>query len=446
MFRKLLWVVAVTVFISSCQKDKLIEKNFQSPIENINAGLRISTGFPETFESGTKTSYSNGTVTLSTGSWYFENAQIGTSSSDHKNGSKAARIQSTGKLTMNFNMPNGATQVTVYSAKYGSETSSTWELWQSINDGTNWTKVGTTTVTTSSTTLSATVFQVNVTTPIRFQIRKLTGGKFNIDDITIEEVGEAATRDDNLAMGNPSGAVTDVNVPNNYLLVKPQYVLSFNNSLGEPNWVSWHLSSAWKGPVPRCNCFSPDNQLPTNFIHVTTSNYTGSGFDRGHMCPSEDRDGTSTDNAATFLMSNIVPQAPNNNQQTWVNLENYSRTLMDAGNELYIISGGYGSGGTGSLGGITYTIDNGLINVPAHVWKVVLVLPIGSNDVTRVSSATRVIAVDMPNTQTVNSQPWGNYRVSVDQLEAITGFDFLNNVSVTVQSTIESTVDSGPTQ
>ncbi len=441
MFRKLFWVVTITVFISACQKDEMLKRNFQSPIEN--SGLRISTGFPETFESGTKTSYSNGTVTLSTGAWYFENALIGNSSYDRKNGAKSARIQSTGKLTMNFDMPNGVTQVTVYHAKYGSESNSNWELWQSVNAGSIWTKVGTT-VTTSSTSLSATIFQVNVLSTIRFRIKKLTGGKLNIDDFTIEEAGEVATRDDNLAMGNPSGAVTDVNVPNNYLLVKPQYVLSYNNSIGEANWVCWHLSSAWKGAAPRCDCFSPDNQLPSSFFKAVTSNYTNSGFDRGHMCPSDDRDGSSTDNAATFLMSNIVPQAPINNQQTWKSLEDYCRTLMDQGNELYIISGGYGSGGTGSLGGITYTIDNGLINVPAHVWKVVLVLPIGSNDITRVTNATRVISVDMPNAQTVNSQPWGNYRVTVDQLEAITGFDFLNNVSSTVQSVIESVVDGGP--
>jgi hypothetical protein len=49
---------------------------------------------------------------------------------------------------------------------------------------------------------------------------------------------------------------------------------------------------------------------------------------------------------------------------------------------------------------------------------VLVVLPIGSNDINRVSSATRIIAIDTPNTQTVTDQTWGFYRTSVDAIEA----------------------------
>lgn len=160
------------------------------------------------------------------------------------------------------------------------------------------------------------------------------------------------------------------------------------------------------------------------------------------MCPSEDRDGSSTDNAATFLMSNIIPQAPNNNQITWNAFEAYCRTLMNQGNELYIVSGGYGSGGTGSLGGVTQTIANGAITVPARVWKAVVVLPVGSNDLSRVSSSTRVIAIDVPNTQTASSQPWSAYRTSVDAIEAQTGLDLFSLIPSEIQSSLESQVDN----
>ncbi|HNP52996.1 MAG TPA: DNA/RNA non-specific endonuclease, partial [Ferruginibacter sp.] len=241
-------------------------------------------------------------------------------------------------------------------------------------------------------------------------------------------------------------AVPNAAFPNNYLMTKQQFALSYNNSKGSPNWVSWHLSPAWKGTAPRCDCFTQDNTLPTGFYKTSTSNYTNTGFDRGHQCPSEDRDLNSTDNAATFLMTNIMPQAPNLNRVTWVDLEDYCRTLINSGNELYIMAGGYGSGGTGSNGGITYSFASGKVNVPARYWKVIVVLPVGSNDAGRVSANTRVIAVDMPNVQTVNSQPWGNYRVSIDAIEAATGYDFLSNVSTTIQSSIEATVDNGPTQ
>jgi endonuclease G len=249
-----------------------------------------------------------------------------------------------------------------------------------------------------------------------------------------------------MAFGNPSGAIANIGAPNNYLMVKTQFALAYNNSRGTPYWVSWHLSSAWKGAATRCDCFTSDALLPTGFFRATTSNYTNTGFDRGHMCPSDDRDGSSTDNAVTFLMTNIIPQAPRNNQITWLGLENYARTLMTAGNELYIISGAYGMGGSGSLGGTTNTIASGSITVPSRVWKVVLVLPVGTDDVNRVTSATRIIAIDTPNTQTVTNQTWGFYRTSVDAIEAATGLDLLSNINDALEPALEAAVDNGPTQ
>ncbi|HEU4536394.1 MAG TPA: DNA/RNA non-specific endonuclease, partial [Polyangiaceae bacterium] len=202
----------------------------------------------------------------------------------------------------------------------------------------------------------------------------------------------AATRDDNMALGNPSGATTSVTNKNNFLMVKPQYALSYNNARGAANWVSWHLSTAWKGDAPRSTSFKTDTSLPTGFLRVATSFYTNSGFDRGHLCPSEDRDATAADNAATFLMTNVSPQSPDSNRSTWKELETYARTLMGQGNELYIIAGGRGAGGTG-LNGTFSTIHGSDVTVPSHFWKVLVVLPVGSNDVSRVTTATRVIAI-----------------------------------------------------
>jgi endonuclease G len=139
-------------------------------------------------------------------------------------------------------------------------------------------------------------------------------------------------------------------------------------------------------------------------------------------------------------MTNMIPQAPNNNQQTWANLENYTRSLVTAGNEVYVIMGSYGSGGTGSNGTAT-TINNGNITVPSNVWKVIVVIPNGSNDLSRVTTTTRVIAVNTPNINTINSD-WRNYRVSVDAIEAATGYDILSNLPLSVQSAIESVVDN----
>jgi endonuclease G len=141
------------------------------------------------------------------------------------------------------------------------------------------------------------------------------------------------------------------------------------------------------------------------------------------------------------MMSNIVPQAPINNQQTWVSLENYCRDLAALGNEMYIISGVYGQGGTGSNGAKT-TLASGKVTVPAAVWKIVLILPNGTEDVSRVTTSTRVIAIYVPNNQSVSSS-WLNYRCTVDYIESQTGYDFLSNVPTSIQSVIEAKSDSG---
>ena len=262
---------------------------------------------------------------------------------------------------------------------------------------------------------------------------------------TQEEINSMARlATENLTMGNPSNATTSTTTPTNYLLSKFTWAASYNRDLGRPNWVSWHLNSTWIGSASRCDCFSSDATLPTGWYRVGSSSYTGSGFDRGHNCPSGDRTYNSTDNRETFLMTNMMPQAPLNNQQTWEKLESYCRTLVSQGNECYIICGSYGVGGTGSNGYKT-TLDAGRVTVPSNIWKVVLVLPNGTNDVSRVTTSTRVIAVNTPNTQSIITSTWGGYRTTVDAIEAATGYDILSALPDNTEAILESRLDTGPT-
>lgn len=238
-----------------------------------------------------------------------------------------------------------------------------------------------------------------------------------------------------LTMGNPSGATTSTANSDNYLMVKTQYALSYSNSNSTPNWVSWQLNSSWLGSAPRQDDFREDTTLPSGYYRVGGSDYSGSGYDRGHMCPSADRTNTVANNSATFLMTNMVPQAPDNNQGYWAQLENYARTLVGQGYELYIIAGGYGSAGT---------IDNGNITVPERLFKIIVVTSPGTG-AGGVNTNTRVIAIDTPNTQGNRSANWGTFRTTVDSIESQTGYNFLSNVSSSIQSVIESRVDNGPT-
>jgi endonuclease G len=399
--------------------------------------------FDETFESGTKTAYATADVQLATGFWNFNDALIGNLSTDHKTGTAAARIRNVGVVQMDFNVASAGT-VTVQHAVFGTDGASTWELWSSTNGGSSYVKVGNT-ISTSSATLATATFTVNSAAPIRFSIRKVSGGanRINIDNVTITPNSVQQSGSEHLTMGNPSNAVVSTSQPNNYLLDKPQYAVGYSRDLGRPNWVSWHLSSVWLGSTPRQDDFRNDTTLPAGWYQVQGTDYSGSGFDRGHHCPSGDRTLSVPDNSATFLMSNMMPQAPDNNQGPWEQLESYCRTLVSQGNELYVVAGGTGSGCTGSNGGVTTTIASGHVAVPAKTWKVIIVLPdAGGNDVVRVTTATRTIAVIMPNAQGIRTNTWQSFRVSVDQVEQLTGYDFFSNVPVATQSVIEARVDN----
>ena len=259
---------------------------------------------------------------------------------------------------------------------------------------------------------------------------------FTFTALTVHDPSE------HLVMGNPSNAVTDVNFPHNYLMLKPQYVLSYHRDFGRPNWVSWHLDPTWLGTAPRQDDFRADDTLPADWYHVQGTDFSGSGFDRGHMTPSADRTSSIPDNSATFLMTNMVVQAPDNNQGPWEQLESASRTLVSQGSELYIISGPHGVGGTGSNGAAT-TIANGKVAVPELTWKVIMTLPNqGGDDVSRVTEATRTFAVIMPNIQGIRNDEWHKYLATVDQVEALTGYDFFSNVPESIQNVIESRLDA----
>nr|WP_166240378.1 lamin tail domain-containing protein [Paenibacillus turpanensis] len=138
----------------------------------------------ETFETGSKDSYTNGNVTLSSGSWAFHNALIGGLSSDKKNGTKAARIRATGSLAMNFNV-SAAKEIKLHVANFGSDTGATWKLQKSVDNGATWTDVTSAAAATSSLTEKS--ISVNETSAVRFQIvvSGTTGQRLNIDHVRI---------------------------------------------------------------------------------------------------------------------------------------------------------------------------------------------------------------------------------------------------------------------
>ncbi len=267
----------------------------------------------------------------------------------------------------------------------------------------------------------------------------------DISPVNVDAYGcPIGEEDTHILLGNPSEAEDNINAPNNYLIQLPQYALSYSRDKGIPNWVSWHLDDSWIDFAERQDDFRGYPDLPADWYEVTRNSYTNSGFDRGHNCPSADRTCSEETNSATFYMINMLPQAPNNNRGVWSSLESFSRELVLTGKEVYVIMGNYGIGGEGSNGEADY-IDDGNIAVPESIWKVLLILEEGNNDLLRIDDNTRIVAVDIPNRNNVSTDmDWHDYMTNVDSIEARTGYDLFSELPFSLQNTLEQKVDQGP--
>lgn len=237
-----------------------------------------------------------------------------------------------------------------------------------------------------------------------------------------------------LTMGIP----TDGDDSDDHLMVKPQYTLSYNKKLNNPNWVSWNLDAGYFGDVPRFKGkFMADDSLPAGFYKVRHDDYTGSGYDRGHMVRSEERTKTPADNEATFLTVNLLPQYHDLNAGPWLRLEEYCQRLAQKEKkELFVIAGGI-------FPRKPETIGKG-VAIPESTYKIVVILD-KNQSIENVSDATRVIAVSMPNKQGIIREDWGQYRTTVAALEKATRYNFLSDLPEALQKTLENRKDSGPT-
>jgi len=404
-----------------------------------------------------KASYALAEAKFASGTWLLDDALTGNSKTDAKNGRQSVRMRNKGRLSMQFDLKCGK-QISISHAAYGHDGPSSWQLWVSADRGKNYRQLEQT-ITTAGSTLKKAYFKNNSAAELRFEIRKTTGGnnRINIDDISFDALAADSlpqvqlpgkydsqnVNGDNghLLFGNPSNATASIDNAENYLIDQKYYIESYSRSKAIPNWVCWHINMSDLGTTDRLNNFRPDTTLPARWYEADDTSYKGSGFDKGHNCPSGDRTSSSAANSSTFLMNNMIPQAPNNNQRTWEHLESYCRGQVKKGNEVYVIMGSYGSGGTGK-NGYYKTIDEGRINVPSRIWKVVVIIPNGNNDLQRINEETRIIAVDTPNDNNI-APNWINYLCTVRDIEKATGYNLLSALPKSLQDIIEIKKFSG---
>lgn len=116
--------------------------------------------------------------------------------------------------------------------------------------------------------------------------------------------------------------------------------------------------------IDREDSFHEESRLPQS-MRARLSDYSGSGYDRGHLAPNGDMANRSQQ-YDSFSLANIAPQSPRNNRYIWRNIESATRYLTQQYGEVYTITG------------VAFTDKKvkqlaGRVLVPSHFFKAVYI-------------------------------------------------------------------------
>lgn len=197
------------------------------------------------------------------------------------------------------------------------------------------------------------------------------------------------------------------------------FTVSFNEENHTPNYVSWELMShETSGESSRTNNFWKDESVPGC---ATSSDYTRSGYDRGHLCPAADQKWSDQAMHDSFVMTNICPQANALNTGAWNTLENKERQWAARDSMLVIVAGPIYTEDDKE------TIGSTGVRVPSSFFKVMLA---------PYAEPMRAIGFVYPNMKSPGNM--ADYSTTVDEVERITGMDFFYNLPDGIEAQVES--------
>ena len=250
-----------------------------------------------------------------------------------------------------------------------------------------------------------------------FFLYACTSGK----DKAPENSNSSYSSNEHLKYGAPSTSGT--------ILTRTGYVLSYNKETKDPNWVSYHLTADELNSlqIKRSNKFAPDPNLPAG-DRAELSDYRGSGFDRGHMCPNADQAWSKITMKECFYLSNMCPQLHSLNAGEWEDLEKQVRKFTKKHGEAWIICGPVFSNTPNK----PETIGANQVWVPAGFFKVVIY-----------DTKERVMAIgfEMPH-QTLTGE-LKKFIVKIRDIEAATGLNFMSTLPQNEQDKLETVVSNG---
>ncbi|MBC8004816.1 MAG: DNA/RNA non-specific endonuclease [Verrucomicrobia bacterium] len=199
------------------------------------------------------------------------------------------------------------------------------------------------------------------------------------------------------------------------------FTLSYNEQYEQANWVYYSLTDQMvrKSEAERSSSFKEDKKVKSG--SAKSSDYSRSGYDRGHLCPAADMDFDPVAMKESFLMSNVSPQEPDFNRGIWKQLEETVRDWAIQEKLLYIVTGPIFNDNKGFIG-------QSEVLVPGYFFKVIY-------DPT---DQPKMIAFVMPNQ--ASDRPLTEYAVPIDEAERLTGFDFFSQLPDNQEIKLESTV------
>lgn len=199
------------------------------------------------------------------------------------------------------------------------------------------------------------------------------------------------------------------------------YTLAYDKKTKTPQWVAWELTKEeTKGNHERTDKFLPDPNVEG--AKVVTTDYTGSGYDRGHMAPAGDMKWSKKAMEESFYMSNICPQIHHLNTGDWNELEANTRKWARRYGSVYVTCGPIYNGSRR-----TQYIGKNRVKVPDAFFKVILI-----------QSPKKTCALGFFFENEAGQRPLNEYLVSIDYLEQTTGIDFFPALPDELENVLEA--------
>lgn len=296
---------------------------------------------------------------------------------------------------------------------------------------------------------------------VKFRVSDINGNNVTIEYVVTDQTEERPNDNVNANTGYDNVSVTGYEIPHlndqnvyadHYVTMDGvqilNYALEWDNTKRHANWVAFTFDTTTSADVvKRTDLWAKDPKLPAE-MQTGDSDHTNDGFDRGHLCASEDRVYLKEANEQTFYYSNISPQLNDFNGGFWGKLEarvqTWGRSTADGVyDKVYVTKGGTlnkllkNFKGTTVNGGTPTTDANGFtihgLACPEYYFMAVL---------SQKDDVFHAIAFLVPHKEGMTRNPSSDelkeYVVSVDKLEEETGIDFFCNLPDVLENEVEA--------